>query len=113
MNRTINEYLVMFLTFLGGMLGGMILCMKKDAEEFGWNKKTLIRIFTSGFTGFIIGCLWEYYMETSGVMILCVISSLAGYLGPRLLENMGSIIVDSMRNKLNSVAKGDKNAEED
>lgn len=112
MNRTINEYLVMFLTFLGGMLGGMILSMKKDADDFGLNKRTLIRIFTSGFTGFIIGCLWEYYMETSGVMILCVISSLAGYLGPKILEGMGSIFLDSLRAKLNSTAKGEKHEED-
>ena len=50
-------------------------------------------------------------METSGVMILCVISSLAGYLGPKVLEGMGSIFLDSLRAKLNSRAKGEKHEE--
>ena len=42
--KTINEYLVMFLTFIGGCVGGTIMAMQKDEEEFGLNKRTLTKI---------------------------------------------------------------------
>ncbi len=98
--KTINEYLVMFLTFIGGCVGGTIMAMQKDEEEFGLTKKTFTKILSSGFTGFVLGCIWEYYVDIPGVMMLCVVSSLCGYLGPHLLSGVGQIILDAVRNKI-------------
>ena len=103
--KTIDEYLVMFLTFIGGCVGGTIMAMQKDEEEFGLNKKTLTKILSSGFTGFVLGCIWEYYVNVPGVMMLCVVSSLCGYLGPHLLSGIGQIILDAVKNKLGTESK--------
>ena len=103
--KTIDEYLVMFLTFIGGCVGGTIMAMQKDEEEFGLNKKTLTKILSSGFTGFVLGCIWEYYVNVPGVMMLCVVSSLCGYLGPHLLSGIGQIILDAIKNKLGTESK--------
>lgn len=106
--KAINEYLVMFLTFIGGCVGGTIMAMQKDEEEFGLNKRTLTKILSSGFTGFVLGCIWQYYVAVPGVMMLCVVSSLCGYLGPHLLSGMGQIILDAIRHKLNAGKDKDK-----
>ena len=38
-------------------------------------------------------------------MMLCVVSSLCGYLGPHLLSGMGQIILDAIRHKLGTESK--------